>query len=142
MNRLLIIGFLLSSIISCAGSPTQSSPAKSLYEDYIAGQNLEALPRINAFKFRGWRSLDNRHLIINTSPKKPYLITLQSACTELNYSHGIAINHSGTNILYTGSDSITVPGSPEQKCFIKAIYALTDQQADEIARLNKPDSSS
>jgi hypothetical protein len=137
MNRLLILALAICGLAGCAASSLTTAQKETLYEDYIESENLKALNRITAFKFRGWRSLDSEHLIISTSPHQPYLITLQSPCVELKFTQGIAINHSGTNILYSGFDSISVPKFPDQKCFIKTIYSLTEEQADEMAQLHK-----
>ncbi|TQV70949.1 hypothetical protein FLL45_21725 [Aliikangiella marina] len=135
MKKLAISMMLVSVLAACASTPPPDYGA--LYQNYITKNKLESLKRISAFNYRGWRSLDNEHLIINASHNKPYLITLTSPCFDLRFSHAIAINSRGTSSLYTRSDSITVPNYPQQKCFIKTIHPLTKEQADEIVKLGK-----
>jgi len=135
MKKLIFSFILISLLAACASTPRPDYSA--LYQNYITENKLESLKRITAFNYRGWRSLDNEHLIINTSPNKPYLVTLISPCLDLRFSHAIAINSQGTSALYTRSDSISVPNYPHQKCFIKTIHPLTKQQADEISKLGK-----
>ena len=137
MKKIIVWSLLFGILSGCASTATHNEPKATPYEDYIAANNLESLDRVKAFRFRGWRSLDDKHLIISTSPKKPYLITLRSRCVELKYSQGISINHGGTSVLYAGTDSISVPKNPHNKCVIQKIHKLTDEQADEVSSLKK-----
>lgn len=135
MKKLFFPILLISLLAACASTPKTDYAA--LYKSYIVENKLESLKRITAFNYRGWRSLDNEHLIINASHNKPYLVTLTSPCVDLRFSQAIAINSRGASALYTRSDSISVPNYPHQKCFIKTIHPLTKQQADEIVKLGK-----
>jgi len=138
MYRLFLIAVLSFFAIGCSTTQVVQIETKATpVESYILTQNLKPLSVIKAFKFRGWRSLDSEHLIISTTPQKPYLIALNAPCEALEHTQGISINHKGTSVLHAHSDSISVPQQPQRKCFIKTIYALTSEQADEIARLNK-----
>lgn len=138
MKKALVIAAMMSVLAGCAATTQHnaSNQAAVVY-DYVTSHQLQSLEKITAFKFQGWRSLDNKHLIISTSHKRPYLIALQNRCNELRHARGIAINANGTNTLHAGFDSITVPQFPQRKCFIKSIYRLTKEQADEVTQLAK-----
>ena len=120
----------------CASNGLSDQERQQLYQDYVKEHKLEELQRITAFKFHGWRELDKRHLIISTTFKRSYFITLRSNCVELQFTQTIGINRSDSS-LHAKFDSIFVPSFPQQKCFIKSIHKLTREQADEIAGLGK-----
>lgn len=103
----------------------------SLYNNHLIQIKAEEVDRITAFKFRGWRELGNRHLIVSTSLNRNYFISLRNPCIELSHSHSIGINRSDSS-LNAKFDSIFVPSFPEQRCFIKTIHKITREQADEI----------
>jgi len=133
-----IFTFLLSTIflMSCSTAEKGSEKKESNYQSYITENKLEAVDKINAFRYQGWRSLDYRFLIINTSVTKQYLIQLNSYCQDLRYANAILINNQGSS-LRTKFDSIRVAGSPSMKCLIKTIYPISKEQADEITALGR-----
>ncbi len=122
---------------ACAGKTAKDPARMHMYEDYIAAEELPALDKINAFRFHGWNSLDNRHLIVSTSVRSAYLLSLDIACTELPFANNIRINQSISSVLSARFDSITVPGRMPQKCRIKTIHALTPEQQDAVIALRK-----
>jgi len=128
-------------MLGCTASDKSSTPKKSIYQNYIETNKLESLDKISSFRFHGWRSLDNKTLIISTRINKPYLVQLKNYCSELRFAHTILVNSSGST-LTTKFDSIQVlnSGTPKhhrEKCYIKNLYKLTKEQADEISSLNK-----
>ena len=134
---------LITAVLFLAGCATQidTKKEKSIYESYIETQKLESLDKIRTFRFHGWRSLDNHYLIISTGLNNPYLIKLTNYCSDLRFAHRILVNSSGST-LTTKFDSIQVVDSslPDRhpiKCFIKSIYKLSKEQADELGSLNK-----
>ncbi len=138
VTALLTAVFVLAG---CASSGMNSKEREALYQDYVTQHKLESLNKITAFKFYGWRSLDDSHLILKTSASRSYLITLKSSCIELRFAHGIIVNNSMGSTLNSGFDSISVAKTPQQKCFIDEIYQLTSEQADEIVNLSQQKSS-
>ncbi|MDQ7048984.1 MAG: DUF6491 family protein [Enterobacterales bacterium] len=127
--------FLLLSVLlmtSCSSLDTRKQTP--IYQQYIADNKLEALQKITTFRFHGWRSLNNYFLIVSTSMAKPYLIELNSYCLDLRFANAIVINNSGS-ILQTKFDSVSAANYPNQKCYIKSIYKVTKNQADEITDL-------
>ena len=127
--------FLLLSVLlitSCSSVDTRKQAP--IYQQYITENKLEAVEKITTFRFHGWRSLDNYFLIVSTSMAKPYLIELNSYCLDLRTANAIVINNSGS-ILQTKFDSVSAASYPNQKCYIKSIYKVTKNQADEITDL-------
>jgi hypothetical protein len=137
ISRLLFIVVILSS---CASYGLTDAERTVLYQNYISENKLEELKSITTFRFDGWRELGKEHLIIFTSFKKPYLITLKSRCIDLRFSHTIGINKT-SNSLRAKFDSIFVTSFPEQKCFIKTIHRLTREQVDQMSELDNAEKS-
>ena len=137
------VALILASILLSACSSAQNTNGKKepIYENYINQHPFESLNKITSFRFHGWRSLDNRYLIISTSLSRSYLIKLASHCSGLRFANTILINNDG-NSLHTKFDSIQVANLDvkhgiKEKCLIKSIYQITREQADEISRLGK-----
>jgi hypothetical protein len=109
------------------------------YGEYIESQELLSQDEIRTFKFNGWQSLSNNYLIISTSVSKKYLIEVSGFCSNLYHAQAIAVNQGMSSSLVTRFDSISVPDSLGNKCFIKSIYKVTKAQAKEISALGKVD---
>lgn len=132
--------FLLAIIIlsSCAHHGLTDTERTALYQNYVAENKLEQVKSIRAFRYNGWRELGKEHLIIFTSIRKPYLISLKSSCADLRFSSTLGINHTSSN-LRAKFDWIFVTSFPQQRCFIKTIHKLTREQADQLSDLDKPE---
>ncbi len=135
ISRLLFAILILSG---CTHNALTDIERSALYQTYISDNHLEQVKSITTFRYDGWRELGKEHLIIFTSIRKPYLITLKSRCVGLRFSNTLGINHTGSR-LHTRFDSIFVTSFPEQKCFIKSIHKLTREQADQMSDLDEPD---
>lgn len=136
MNKIFVSFLSTIFLISCSTTEKGAEKKESNYENYIAENKLEAVDKINAFRYQGWRSLDFRFLIVNTSATKQYLIQLNAYCQELRNANAIVINNQGST-LRTKFDSIRVASFPRAKCLIKTIYPITNEQADEITALSR-----
>jgi len=141
MKKIIFLLFSALLITSCSNIEKSSEKKKSIYQSYIEEHKLESLDRIRSFKFYAWRSLDNNNLIISTTHNKPYLVQLKNYCGELRFAHTILINSSSAS-LQAKFDSIQIADSSSmnqhrEKCFIKALYKLSKEQADEIGSLGK-----
>jgi len=124
---------------SCSNLEKVTEKKIPIYDNYIAENKLEAIDKITPFRYHGWRSLDYEHLIISTALSRPYLIKLGAYCSELRFANTIAIHNTGS-ILQTKFDSIQVAKLDStrahlEKCYIKSIYEITREQADEISQL-------
>ena len=134
---ILTIGFS-TLIAGCATSTMSLTERTEAYNQYIESEKLEKLDKIAAFKFDGWSSLGNEHLIISTSFNKPYLITLRQKCWDLRYTSTIAVHNNGNSLL-TKFDSISVPQSNGLKCFIKSIHKISTDQKKALWKIGRKD---
>lgn len=133
-----LISLLFVSVLSaCAtkGGMTNKEKAEA-YQAFIISEQLPELDRITAFKLNGWASLGDKHLIIYKTHSKPYLITLNRGCYDLDFAMAIKV-HSDGSTLNTKFDSISVPGEIEMKCFIKTIHKLTKEQKQALLDIGK-----
>ncbi len=125
-------------LIAIALSSCQNMPKKIVnkYDIYISENKLAPIKKIINFSFRGWNSLDNQHFALSASHNKSYLIKLYNYCNNLDFSTSIKLNQSMDNILSSNFDSISIPNQNFQdKCRIKNIYPLSQQQVKEINSL-------
>jgi hypothetical protein len=136
MKKLSTIILMIALLSGCASHRLTSDERETLYADYLAEIKAESLDRITAFRFYGWRELGNRHLILSTSPKKKYFITLRGPCLDLPFATTIGINRTDSS-LSAKFDSIFVPSFPDQRCHIKSIHKITREQADKIDQLEQ-----
>ena len=108
------------------------------YQAYIESAQLPELDKISAFRFNGWASLSDKHLIIYKTHNKPYLITLNRSCYDLDFATAIKVHTKGSS-LHTKFDAISVPSDIEVKCFIKSIHQLTKEQKQALFDIGKVD---
>ena len=132
-TALLVVLLILAG---CATTNMSLSERSEAYDQFIVDEELEALDRITTFRFNGWASLSNEHLIVRTGVNRNYLLTLRNNCSELYYSQAIVINQTG-RILQTKFDSISVPGDFPLRCFIKSIYKITPEQKKAMLAIGK-----
>lgn len=121
-------------VMGCATIDENKRKKESIYNQYINEKKLESQKKITSFRFHGWRSLDNRYLILTTSFNKPYLISLTSYCSDLKFTQTIAV-HNSASTLHAKFDAISVPSELPIKCRIDSIYRITKKQADELSAL-------
>ncbi len=136
MKKVLTLVVFLGLLSACASNRLTSEEREKLFADYLTEIKAESQDRIRAFRFYGWQELGHRHLILSTSPKRKYFITLRGPCFELPFTTTIGIHRTDSS-LNAKFDSIFVPSIPEQRCHIKTIHKITDEQADQIVALEK-----
>ena len=122
-------------MVACA--TTTNNTRLKIYDDYITQNNLESISRVTTFKFQGWNSLDDRHLILSSNFKKSYLIVLANYCNDLQHSSSIMVDQSMSSRLSSKFDAIIVPSQDTQKCVINSIYKVTQEQLSELISLRK-----
>lgn len=122
-------------LMSCQGIQKAENKKKNIYDDYVIQNKLESIEQITVFHFHGWNSLDNKHLVISTKLKKPYLITLSSICPDLKFVNTLIVNNHG-NRLQAKFDSISINNEHPTKCLIKSIHPITREQAKQLSALN------
>ena len=140
MKYMTIIVVALALLAGCATNQSFSHKERDqAYGEYIESQELLSQDKIRTFRFSGWQALSNHYLFISTSANKKYLIEVNGFCSSLYHAQTIAVNQGMSSSLVTRFDSISVPDSPGNKCFIKSIYKVSKVQAKEISALGKVD---
>jgi hypothetical protein len=131
-----------SFITGCSSTPVHTFKDRDeSYKSYIETENLLSQDKIRTFKFSGWQALSNQYLIITSSPRNKYLVEVNSYCSSLYHAQSIALHQGMSSSLSTRFDSISVPKSKGNKCFIKSIYKVTKAQVKDISALKNSDKS-
>lgn len=98
---------------------------------------LESVKRVNTFRLDSWASLGEKHLILRTSPSKPYLVELDARCPQLDFARALMLDQTMSTSLDAGFDSVFTPQEPHFKCRIKTIYPLSREQDKALLALDK-----
>lgn len=143
MKNLLAITLTSILLLGCTSTSMSLKEKNNAYSKYVLDENLSNKDKVEGFKFSGWKSLSDNYLIITAVHKKDYLIETKGRCINLNNSHGIKLNRSSNWAIYKLGDSISPVGiSPASeitdKCFIKSIYPITNDQSDYLVNIGKP----
>ncbi|CAM3652341.1 DUF6491 family protein [Parendozoicomonas haliclonae] len=126
----LISGIVL---VGCASVQESSSADRhKIYQTFIADQQLAPVEKITSFRFSGWKSLDDKYLIITSNYKKDYLVELNSSCVGLRHATTIKVNRFSDMSLSRLGDTISVIGGSAFPCHIKGIYPLTREQSRDL----------
>lgn len=113
-------------INGCTTEPRQAvDPNKYLFTD------LESVDAINNWNMDGWVEVDERSLIVNTSPKQSYLLILTRPNYSLNHSVGIAISTTAGSVR-SRFDAITTLDKPQIRYNIERIYKLDKAQVQPV----------
>ncbi len=137
MKNILITLSIVGFLSGCATNAPSAEEKAAVYTKFLTTHKLESLKSIRSFRFHGWNSLDNEHLIITTSPSRAYLITLNGYCIDLKYAQHIGIKRTNDYSLDARFDSILVPGISKSRCFIDTIHEISKDQKNEIIKLVK-----
>ncbi|GAB3020674.1 DUF6491 family protein [Bowmanella dokdonensis] len=131
-------------LTGCAGNKPTYAEHAALVDSYIQTNQLESKSRITTFQLDSWHDLGEQHLILRTSPFKPYLVKLKARCPNLTFAHTLGTDQSMDNSLSANFDAVFVPDYPHLKCHIESIYPISREQAKELMALDdmKPDEES
>lgn len=135
MKYCLLIAFLIT--VSGCSTTAKDSQRFDMFDNFIVEKKLKSINKIRSFQFRNWKSLDDEHLIISSSFKNQYLITLNGFCHNLNFAQQIGLKQSMQNSLSAKFDSIVVKNNFNQECQIKTIHEINKNQEDELVKLRK-----
>ena len=133
-----LIVTLLVLLSGCATNGMTRAEREQAYDVFITNEKLESVSKITAFRFSGWNDLSDRHLILNVSVNRYYLVTLRSNCYGLDHSINIRVNNTGS-ILQAKFDSISVPSDYNLKCYIDSIHKISKEQRKALNSLHKQD---
>ena len=135
MKYCLLIAFLIT--VSGCSTTAKDSQRFDMFDNFIVEKKLKSINKIRSFQFRNWKSLDDEHLIVSSSFKNQYLITLNGFCHNLNIAQQIGLKQSMQNSLSAKFDSIVVKNNFNQECQIKTIHEINKNQEDELVKLRK-----
>lgn len=134
-STIILLLIVLLSLNACTTSNKTSSDRFDIYNSYISQNSLISKSEIYSFKFRSWNPLDNYHLILTSSHRKAYLITLKSYCNDLTFKPQIYFDQAIDNRLSSHFDSVVVPSEFSNKCAIKSIHIIDKIQKKELLDL-------
>lgn len=108
-------------LVSCATPAPQPSIEEAMQ---ARGWQLgEAVIQITQFTIDGWTSVDDRHIVLTDIRRQSHLITLFSACPDVQSA--VAIGYTNAAGSVSRGDSILVRGvSGVQRCPISEIREL------------------
>ncbi|NRB39156.1 MAG: hypothetical protein HRU20_11920 [Pseudomonadales bacterium] len=124
---LVFILFFLNLLVACAVEPAQPpDPNKYIFD------HLQEVKAIQNWALDGWTVIDNRSLIIQTSPKTSYLLILTRENRGLTFANHILISSTAGRVM-AKFDTVAVPGEGMLQTPIERIYKLDGkEQIDAI----------
>jgi hypothetical protein len=137
VKRLSFLGCLhLLGVLLCS-----SASARGLgLSDYqaLAG---DAKNQVLFSHLRGWRSIDEEHLVLEASGNRLYFVTLFGRCINLDFEHTIGVRNQG-HTLTAGFDAIVIHNNYTHAlpCRIKTIQPIDHKAlraAEKAARAKK-----
>ena len=117
---------LLSFLSAC--STVGSFPPPLTPEQAAEKKGFEIAKKVayaQRYRLSGWNYVDKQNVIIYSSPKHSYLLTLKTRCYDLNSSEVLAFeNTAGT--IRAGFDRLILPprNGIKNECYIDEIYLL------------------
>ena len=91
-------------LLSLFGGPVLAN-GPSAQDGRYHFDNLETVKRFNNWSIDGWNAIDQRSLIIRTSPSTAYLVILDRRLPDLRFSETIAISSTGS-FVYAKFDTV------------------------------------
>lgn len=99
----------------------------------MAEDGGQSNPRGECFdirQVRDWDALDNRHLYIEVSAKKRYLLTLFSECRGIRFAQAIALSNQTGRVCRSDLGTVTFrDGQRTARCTIVDIQSVADREA-------------
>ena len=131
----------LVALVLCLGSASAQEETPTVVMEARGGSGVvlygEPVRRVYAATINGWRTVDNRRLILYTSPSRPYLVTLKREARGLRFDPVIGLKLRDRSI-DARFDSIYVDGYPYA---IERIEKLTKDVADALLARESEDSN-
>ena len=105
---------------------------------YLAENVISSVDKLSLFSIDSWTPLDNKHLILWTSPQRPFLLSLQRHCQDLRFAEAISLTNN-TSTLHARFDAVIVQDGffSKMPCYIEEIHPLNKAQALEVQRLSR-----
>ncbi|MCF7980511.1 MAG: DUF6491 family protein [Pseudomonadales bacterium] len=120
----LTVIILVFTLLGCVAKPV------AIDEKYIFTQ-FESVKRFSKFTVDSWQVIDNRSLIIQTSPNRYYLLILDRKLNDLKFAEVIQLTSTGGSI-HAKFDCVKVKTSnchsEPMAATIKVIYQLNGRE--------------
>ncbi|QYK05209.1 DUF6491 family protein [Shewanella zhangzhouensis] len=124
-------------LLACSSNRLSRDEWELKVNDSISQWQLESVKKVNTFRLDSWASLGEKHLILRTSPGKPYLVELDARCPQLHFARALMLDQAMSTSLDAGFDSVFTAQEPHIKCRIKTIYPLNREQDKALLALDK-----
>lgn len=128
------LSFLL---LACSSNRLSRDEWELKVNESINQWQLQSVKRVTTFRLDSWASLGEKHLILRTSPSKPYLVELDARCPQLDFARALMLDQTMSTSLDAGFDSVFTAQEPHIKCRISTIYPLTKEQDKALLALDK-----
>lgn len=115
------------------------SSAPQVPDSVYQFDQLESVKRVQNYRLDGLVTIDNRSLIVRTSPSKSYLFILAYPNNDLKYNNAVMISSTAGSV-QVNFDTVTVlQGGSSVPVVISAIYKLDsrDQEKAIVAEINR-----
>lgn len=93
-------------LLGLIAGPALAKDTTALDEKYYFDK-LETVDRFHNWSINGWNVIDQRSLIVHSSPSKAYLIILDRRLWDLRFTETIAISSTASSI-HAGFDTVHV----------------------------------
>ena len=115
---------LAFSLAGCASNPDQelTLDQRLAKRNYTLGKTVD---RIEDYRIMGFNSLDDFHVIIQSSPTRSYLVTLRIRCHNLDTAENLAFSTTVGSL--TDKDKLIVRSGSSgytEECFIDSLQEL------------------
>lgn len=128
------LSFLL---LACSSNRLSRDEWELKVNESISQWQLQSVKRVTTFRLDSWACLGEKHLILRTSPSKPYLVELDARCPQLDFARALMLDQTMSTSLDAGFDSVFTAQEPHIKCRINTIYPLTKEQDKALLALDK-----
>ncbi|CAH0992349.1 hypothetical protein SIN8267_02468 [Sinobacterium norvegicum] len=127
---------LLAALLSVVVAGCSSAP--QIPDSVYQFDQLESVKRVQNYRLDGWVTIDNRSLIVRTSPSKSYLFVLAYPNNDLKFKNAIAISSTAGSVQVNFDTVSVIQGGSSVPVVISTIYKLDsrDQEKEIIAEIN------
>jgi len=122
-----LLALLALALIACA-APIDDKAAMEKYQF----PELESVTSIRNWQLDGWQVVDERSLIIQTSPSQYYLFVLARRNLQLKFAEGILVSSTSGQV-QVNFDTVATSREPMLKTPIAAMYKLKGR--DQVAEI-------
>lgn len=138
MKSALLVGLSIIILMGCASTRLSDAEKNLIIEDFISSEALQATGSISSFSMDSWTPLNDKYLILRTSPFRSYLVKLFMSCNSLDHSISLLVYSRTPNTLSAGFDSVFTPNDSQFKCNISRIYPLSKEQNKALIAAIRP----